>query len=185
MSLNEENTVASFLTRHPALKSVEIMHFGGSGFWPSTSACIPLLNLERIRASPRPLLSIIARGLNEVRLEWFEKDPVELFLSILGPMTWREIPFVYSRFCWGDQCAEIADSMSRNVPHTKTTYMEVYAPDRPVREGIIAQLMKSLPRFTELECLGIQTKGDGRGAWGANDEITVQGLGNIRNVSFE
>ncbi|KAJ7684208.1 hypothetical protein DFH06DRAFT_1312652 [Mycena polygramma] len=183
-SLQQEDTVASFLIRHPGLQSVEIIHSWAPDFWPSTSARIPLLNLERISAPSRFLPSIIARGLKEVRLEWLQEDPVEPVFSILGSMTRSNVPFVYSNFCWGDYCTEIVDSMSRNVPHAKTLYMYVYALDPMLREETIAQFMKSLPRFTKLQSFGIQTKGGDkrRSTFGVNeveDQITVQGFGDV------
>ncbi|KAJ7684217.1 hypothetical protein DFH06DRAFT_1462596 [Mycena polygramma] len=179
-SLQQEDTVASFLIRHPALKSVEIIHSWYADSWPSTSARIPLLNLERIRAPPRFLPSILARGLKEVRLEWLEKEPAEPIFSILGPMTRSDVPFVYSNFCRGDQCAEIVDSISRNVPHTKTLCMDIHMLSSMVRKEIIVQFMESLPLFTELQFFGIQTKGDVPGAtWGETDEITVQDFGDV------
>ncbi|KAJ6479978.1 hypothetical protein C8R47DRAFT_1074442 [Mycena vitilis] len=132
-STKEEDTVASFLIRHPALKSVEIIH------------------------------------------SW---DPVEPVFGILGPMTGTENPFVYSHFCWGDQFAEIMDSISRHVPHAKTIHMDVYALESWVRE-----VMESLPLFTGLRSFEIQSKGNSAGAtsttWGENDGITVRGLGDI------
>ncbi|KAJ6479982.1 hypothetical protein C8R47DRAFT_604321 [Mycena vitilis] len=182
-STKEEDMVASFLIRHPALKSVIITHSWSSEFWPSTLACIPLLDLQRICASPRRIPSILARNLHEVRLEWIDRDPVEPVFSILGPMTGTENPFVYSHFCWGDQFAEIMDSISRHVPHAKTIHMDVYALESWVREEIIVQVIESLPLFTGLRSFGIQSKGNSAGAtstmWGENDGITVRGLGDI------
>ncbi|KAJ7684215.1 hypothetical protein DFH06DRAFT_1462593 [Mycena polygramma] len=183
-SLQQEYSVVSFLIRHPALKSIEIVDSLHAEIWPSTSARIPLLNLERIRAPPRFLPSVFASGLREARLEWLERDPIEPVFSILGPMTRSDVPFVYSNFCYSDQCAEIVDSMSRNVPYVRTLHMDASLLDETWREETIEHLMESLPRFTDLESFGIQTVSGRhpRATFGedeAQDQIVVQGFGNV------
>lgn len=49
-STEHKDTLASFLTRHPALESIRIKDTPSFGSWPSTSARISLPALWRLRA---------------------------------------------------------------------------------------------------------------------------------------
>lgn len=118
-----DNTLASFLLRHPALKSIWIEDFRNFGPRPANSARIPLQHLERIRGPPTILPSIIAH-LTEVKLEWRETDPVETTFATLKSLARSDGPFACCNFCGNRQCQKIVDSVSSNLPSIRTLELE-------------------------------------------------------------
>jgi hypothetical protein len=128
-STEREDTLASFLMRHPALEIVEIESCGDPvEVWPSASTQIHLLNLRSIMCPARVIPSIFARGLQEARISW-EAGIHELETNIvaLAAMTGIDVPFAcYSQYCDAySYSTEIMDSISRNIPSTRTLHLEV------------------------------------------------------------
>ncbi|KAJ7777164.1 hypothetical protein B0H16DRAFT_1712208 [Mycena metata] len=69
-SKERRGTLASFLLRHPALKSVRITDFISLELWPPTATRIPLHDLQRIWAPPTVFPALVVDDLREVRLDW-------------------------------------------------------------------------------------------------------------------
>jgi len=178
-SPDREDMVASFLARHQALKSICILD--GFEAWSSTSARIPLLNLERIWAPVAFVTTIITGDLKYVHLHWEDTDPVEPTFTRLRSMTRSDIPFICSNDCDDHQFAPIMDSVSRNIPHTKTLHFAIEYRLPHSRDETIAQFKACLPRFTALVYFAIQSDYEGLsfGKTEAEDQITMQSLGNL------
>ncbi|KAF8155343.1 hypothetical protein K438DRAFT_1862636 [Mycena galopus ATCC 62051] len=158
----QQDTIASFLTRHTALKSIRIEKYPSEGYlqseiqsWPSTSARIPLLNLQHLRAPPKLLFAIITTRLKEVRLTWEKFEPVEPTFTALRSLTRSEIPFICSIRCWHQHCEEIVESFSKHMPHTRTLQMSVATHQPP--DVFLACFTRCLSSFTALECLSLCT----------------------------
>ncbi|KAJ6488025.1 hypothetical protein C8R45DRAFT_995277 [Mycena sanguinolenta] len=148
-----EAALASFLTRHPILKSLWI-ESSLAGSRPSTSAPIPLPNLERLRAPAKILSSIIATQLKEVRLSWGRLEPVDATFAALKPLARSDVPFICSVSCWGYGYNGIVDSVSTHLPHTKTLHIEIMNLDLfSEPHDMFASIPRLLSRFTNLAFL--------------------------------
>ncbi|KAJ7932833.1 hypothetical protein B0H13DRAFT_1954858 [Mycena leptocephala] len=143
--------ITSFLTRHPALKSVRIPRSTGIEHWSSPSARIPLPNLQRVLGPCNFLPFITASGLKAVHLQWYDTDPEQTFILLKG-MTRNDVPFVCVNVCGNDQFMPIMDSVSRHIPHTRTLFFKVPGVLRPDE----TQLKKYLSSFIDLAFWGIQ-----------------------------
>ncbi|KAJ6585652.1 hypothetical protein B0H19DRAFT_1110379 [Mycena capillaripes] len=147
--------VSSFLRRHSSLKSVS-SPWGGS-IQADPSAPLPLPHLRNFRG-PADVIPLIsgARDLEEVSLSWGDKQSgqdAEKIIRILKSMTRDDIPFI----CSNNHCyvfvVELLDSISRNLPQTKTLQMRAYRFDKE----ILAHLKNYLPRFASLLFLSVTT----------------------------
>ncbi|KAJ7467474.1 hypothetical protein FB451DRAFT_393760 [Mycena latifolia] len=179
-----EDTLASFLLRHPALKTLHIQYWNELEVWPSTSARIPLLHLERLRCPARLVPYIFSHSLAEVVLYWVDVDSEQnevekTFVTLKEMMSRTEISFLCINYAFEDDFPEIVDSLSRNIPHTKTLRLALLDyPDDP-RE-IIRHLRDCLSSFTGLIFLSLECICEpDRYLSGAEDEDpqTVQAFG--------
>ncbi|KAJ6566981.1 hypothetical protein B0H19DRAFT_716403 [Mycena capillaripes] len=160
-TLYSEEETYIFFNRHPGLKSVWIVSTWALFVrWvssPSTQITLP--NLERIRASPRILPSIITAGLKDVRLEWDDADvdppeagdpPEPLFIALRARIC-SSVPFTCSNACVPAECVAIIDSISRNIPRARTLQFEVYEEYEFPHDETVTQLIKTFSRFTHLQ----------------------------------
>ncbi|KAJ7467475.1 hypothetical protein FB451DRAFT_393759 [Mycena latifolia] len=173
-------TLVSFLLRHPALQTLHIQDWDRMEVWPSSSTRIPLLHLHQLQCPFRLVPSIFTGSLKNVGLDWFDipaPNEVEKTFGALKSMARTDIPFICSNTTAGPSSGvfmpEILNSLSRNIPHTRTLQLE-YANDDKV---VIRCLMDCLPSFTGLAFLSLE-------CWfpahsGAQDEDlqTVQAFG--------
>ncbi|KAJ7468033.1 hypothetical protein FB451DRAFT_1257848 [Mycena latifolia] len=169
-STEQEDTLASFLLRHRALKTLHVQDWAVlPETWPSGSARIPLLHLEHLRCPGEVIPVIATNSLKEARIYWMEDEPNDtegIFLA-LRSMARTDIPFVCSNDACDDCFPEIVNFLSRNIPHTKTLHLQmhnIYA-DR----GKIDDLKEYLPRFAGLVFFWIESS-VGPGAWGPEAE---------------
>ncbi|KAJ7100517.1 hypothetical protein C8R44DRAFT_353368 [Mycena epipterygia] len=165
--------LGSFLSRHPKLTRI---HVRGQ-LLRAPSARISLENLQYYRGPGILLPSLdVGIGLREARIEWSssEIDDLENIIVSLNSLTRHDIPFTFcTEDCDDDVDAlQIMDSISRNIPHTKTlrlaclvyfsyyTHEEIANTSRHIRE--------CLPRFTGLVYLGME------GHWPLKNEAESQ-----------
>jgi hypothetical protein len=129
-STDKENTLASFLLRHPALELLEIHGPIAVAVRQSAWARIRLPHLRYLRSPVVILPSIVAEGLTEAKLVWNPggTDDVEAIIVALKSMTRTDIPFVSCNENCSRQCTAVVDSISRNTPHTKTLGLRIYYP---------------------------------------------------------
>ncbi|KAJ7490831.1 hypothetical protein FB451DRAFT_626275 [Mycena latifolia] len=158
-SAERGDTLFSFLLRHPALTSLHIKASVELEVWPSTSTRTPLPHLQRLRCPARVVQSVAASGLVEARLYWeeyeHERVDVESTFLALKSLTRADVPFICSNdyFRSGYGFTEIVDSISRNMPQTKTLHLRLYELQSCV--NTINKLAECLPRFTALEFLAL------------------------------
>ncbi|KAJ6548187.1 hypothetical protein DFH09DRAFT_1169939 [Mycena vulgaris] len=165
-----EDTLASFLLRHPQLKQVHIQQLRYLEAWPSAQARIPLLQLQHLQCPVALLPSILACGVREVTLDWDTNAPndVDTLVGALKSMTRHDIPF-------------IVNAISRDIPHARTLSMQLHFSTSS--DGIIVDVVNCLPRFTNLAFFSVEvmfaTLRRGLTFWTteAEDRIRVQGLG--------
>ncbi|KAJ7687233.1 hypothetical protein B0H17DRAFT_1332496 [Mycena rosella] len=134
----EQDTLASFLIRHPGLENLHIQHIPYALERSSTSVRIPLPRLQQLRCPPRIIPSIVALRLKRVQLYWNndDLDEVENTFVALKAMT----------------ASDVVDSVSRNLPHTRTLQLQS---DYPPLHEAIGHLKNCLPRFTGLAFLSV------------------------------
>ncbi|KAJ7490809.1 hypothetical protein FB451DRAFT_1552412 [Mycena latifolia] len=143
-SSKEKDDLAAFLLRHPALETLYI-----PAMWPSMPTTrLPLDRLQQLRC-PAAL-----------RLDWYDCEggvpsDVEKTIVALKSMTRTDVPFVCSIGIYTLQFAEIVDSISRNLPHTKTLCLTLSLPFQNA-QGLTDQIMNCLPRFTGLVYLSLE-----------------------------
>ncbi|KAJ6548182.1 hypothetical protein DFH09DRAFT_1367018 [Mycena vulgaris] len=178
----EENTLASFLFRHPGLKTIRVEDFDNLEVWSSAQGRIPLLHLQHLKCPVAILPSIRASNLTRVTLEWHYSDSpadVERTIIALQSMTRPDIPFICSNDACDNAFAEIMTSLSIHIPHLRTLHMRLYWSSKS-NEEIIGHVMKCLPRFTSLIFFSFQIVFDYNDTfWDteAEDQTEVQGLG--------
>ncbi|KAJ7675127.1 hypothetical protein B0H17DRAFT_1182984 [Mycena rosella] len=180
-STERENSAASFLLRHPALKSLDLLY--PLDVRPTATARIPLLHLQRLRCPFRIVPGIEARCLEFARLDWEfgeEANDLEAIIVALKSMTHRDVPFICANDDCDDYFPEILASISRNIPYTKTLQMSmILLPQEHARSEIISHFTNYLPRFTSLLFLSLDVSFDCFGTNDAEDQISVQGLGDV------
>jgi hypothetical protein len=130
--MEEEDTLASFLLRHPTLEELEVWPL--EGVFPSAVVHIqiPLPHLRHLQSPAESVSSIVTKGLKEARLSWYfsaqETTNIEAIIVALKSMTRTDIPFVSRNENCNRQCTAVVDSISRNIPHTKTLGLHVSFP---------------------------------------------------------
>lgn len=124
-SSQQEDTIASFLIRHPTLETLWIEGAFNFESWPSTSARISMPNLQRLRAPPLFLASIVGSQLEEVGLDWEISEPETTFAALKSLMG-SDVPFVCCLDCWAHDCVEVVESLVKNMPHTRTLQLLVF-----------------------------------------------------------
>jgi hypothetical protein len=119
-SVKRNDTLDSFLLRHPLLKQLQAQGPVIKA-WPSTTAQLPLLDLQFLRCQARVVPSILSSGLKRADLSWNEQDSpseIEGMVVALKSLTRSDVPFVLSNAC-GRIFEHVMDSVSRNIPYTK------------------------------------------------------------------
>ncbi|KAJ7490807.1 hypothetical protein FB451DRAFT_1361557, partial [Mycena latifolia] len=128
-STEREDSLASFLLRHPSLETLHIQDwlYGQIQVWPSTSARIPLRHLQKLRCPVRIVPSIVSDTLKEARLDWYDAEPneVEAIFVALKSMARMDIPFICRNDSGDKFVFEIMNSLSRNIPHTKVLELKL------------------------------------------------------------
>lgn len=119
--------LSSFMSRHLTLVSFS------SPFREDLDARvpIPLLSLRKFRGPVSALPQIVGRDLGEARLAWAPKgrqQDVEKHMLALESLTSEDIPLVCSHDYCDDYFMEVLDSMTRNIPHTRTLVMRLFNP---------------------------------------------------------
>ncbi|KAJ7490806.1 hypothetical protein FB451DRAFT_1221120 [Mycena latifolia] len=155
-SSKEKDDLVAFLLRHPALATLDILV--GCPLTPKT--LIPLVHLQQLKCPAALVPFIVAHNLHEARLDWDHREggvpnEVEKTIVALKSMTHTNVPFVCSIEVFTLQFAEIVDSISRNLPHTKTFRLALYTSLRTPQEPT-DQVMNCLPRFTGLVYLSLE-----------------------------
>ncbi|KAJ6548173.1 hypothetical protein DFH09DRAFT_629305 [Mycena vulgaris] len=178
----EENTLASFLLRHPGLKTIRVEDLDDLEVWSSAQARIPLLHLQYLRCPVVILPSIRATSMTRVTLEWQSSDSpanVKPAIIALQSMTRPDIPFICSNVACDNTFAEIMTSLSSHIPHMSTLDMKLLW-QLTSNEEIIGHVMECLPRFAGLVFFSFEIVfGAGVTFWAteAKDRIEVQRLG--------
>ncbi|KAJ7235164.1 hypothetical protein B0H12DRAFT_150517 [Mycena haematopus] len=151
-STEHRDWVAAFLLRHPVLESIWITDHPNFESWPSTSAPIPMLNLQHLRAPPKFLSSITGTQLKDVRIQWSSRyEQVGAAFTTLKSLAADDTPFTCCTDCWADQVEEIVDAVSQHLPHTRTLQMEVQT-ILPLHH-VLPCFARCLPRLTGLAFL--------------------------------
>ncbi|KAJ7346156.1 hypothetical protein DFH08DRAFT_211122 [Mycena albidolilacea] len=152
-STEHKDTLASFLTRHPALESIRIQETPSFGSWPLTSALISLPALRRLRAPRNFPVSIANSRLTEFRLSFGNSGSVGATFSSLRSLTRIEVPFICGIDCLPHHCEKILDSVSTHIPHTRILQMEMFliTYTDPTLTEVFAFFVKCLARFSGLE----------------------------------
>ncbi|KAJ7100512.1 hypothetical protein C8R44DRAFT_888321 [Mycena epipterygia] len=105
----------------------------------------------------------VGLGLREARIQWSssEVDDLENIVVALNSLTRHDIPFT----CCSEDCddavdtPQIMDSISKNIPHTKTLQLvcqNAYLDDDIEIADTIRRIRESLPRFTSLVYLAME-----------------------------
>ncbi|KAJ7490841.1 hypothetical protein FB451DRAFT_1221228 [Mycena latifolia] len=166
-STEQDDTLASFLLRHRALKTLHVQDWDPLETWLSGSARIPLLHLEHLRCPGGVLPAIVTSSLKEARIYWVEYEPndAEGTFHALKSMVRTDVPFVCSNDACDGSFSAIVDSLSRNIPHTKTLHLQMYNLYADCNRSKMDDLKKYLSRFTGLAFLWIEST-LGSDAWG-------------------
>ncbi|KAJ7334899.1 hypothetical protein DFH08DRAFT_294793 [Mycena albidolilacea] len=176
----EENPHTSFLIRHPGLKTLWIVRDLVSGTWPSTSARIPMPNLQCLRAPATVLSYITEAQLKEVRLDFKDSIGFEATFTTFGSLTRTDVPFVASLDFWADDCTKTVDSALKHMPHLNTLQLMLHhslmdTPGHP----IIASLERCIAGFTGLAYFSFRNAGYVHDSF-TFDYSTVKAWGDIR-----
>ncbi|KAJ7490857.1 hypothetical protein FB451DRAFT_626723 [Mycena latifolia] len=180
-STEREDTLASFLTRHPALTKLRIQDWIVRESSPSVSPRIPLQHLKHLSCPIKFVPSIAASNLKEARLYW-DVDNIECTISALKSMTRPNEPFVCSNDVFAPiPFSDIVDSISKNIPHIKTLHLRLY--QLHSLRGTLDNLRTSLSRFTGLAYLSIEyvltIDSQFLGDTEAGEQLIVQGFGDV------
>ncbi|KAJ7642860.1 hypothetical protein B0H17DRAFT_1339176 [Mycena rosella] len=155
-STQREDTMASFLIRHPRLENICVEDWCTLVPRPSKSARIPLLQLQHLRCPVEMVPSINARALKKARIYWESLDEVvERTFVAFKSMTCPDVPFVLSNVGGDNHFKEIVNSVSRNIPHTKTLQLFL-SQLHIIHDDVIRDIEKCLPIFTGLTFLSIE-----------------------------
>ncbi|KAJ7687651.1 hypothetical protein B0H17DRAFT_1203541 [Mycena rosella] len=151
----QRHTFASFLIRHPGLENLYIQLGPHSLERSSGVVRIPLLRLQQLRCPSRILSSIVAPGIKQVELYWDDSglDEVDTIVLALKAMIPSDVPFICSNEACDKNLPAVVDSLSRNLPHTRTLRLCLYY--SPMKE-VIDHLKSCLPCFTGLAFLSVQ-----------------------------
>ncbi|KAJ6585585.1 hypothetical protein B0H19DRAFT_424939 [Mycena capillaripes] len=148
--------ITSFLKQHPSLKTFSSPLRGFIDADPPVPLSLPHLRNFRGPVTLIPLVSG-ARDLNEVKLSWGRKHPaqdVENIARTLKAMTRDDVPFICSNDDCGDSFVDVLDSISRNLPYTRTLQMRGSGVNVS-SETKLSHLKNCLPRFTGLLFLSV------------------------------
>jgi hypothetical protein len=123
-----DDLLASFLLRHPALKSFRI---------PDKStllapARIPLPHLQVLECPAEVIPSIITHGLRQAIIYWPTRLDVETIVVAVKSMARGDMPFVFCNKYCDEDFPEIVDSISRNIPHTRALQLRLQWKDTEV-----------------------------------------------------
>ncbi|KAJ7654310.1 hypothetical protein B0H17DRAFT_1214407 [Mycena rosella] len=137
----QQHTLASFLIRHPELKKLHIKCFPYRLRRYSTS-----LPPARSGLKYTGMIMMVTSGDLDV-------SEIESTFVALKAMTASDIPFI----CSNDKCDKnlyaIVDSLSRNLPHTRT--LQLHSFNLPPLNEVIDHPKNCLPRFTGLAFLSV------------------------------
>jgi hypothetical protein len=130
-----QETMESFLIRHPMLRYLHIQEWYLLEVWP-VAARISLPHLQNLDCSVKAIPSIVAHNLKEATLYWPDEEPhlvdIEASVAALKAMTHPDIPFVCANDVDDfDRFGEIVASIARHIPYTKTLQMRTYGLDSP------------------------------------------------------
>ncbi|KAJ7490811.1 hypothetical protein FB451DRAFT_1552416 [Mycena latifolia] len=151
-SSKEKDDLVVFLLRHPALTTLYI-----PAIYPTLTTRLPLGRLQELKCPAALVPFIVAHNLHEARLDWYDCEgdvpcDVEKTIIALRSMTRTDVPFVCSIDVYTLQFTEIVDSISRNLPHTKTLRLKLNLPFFNPQDPLI----NCLPCFTHLAFLSLE-----------------------------
>ncbi|KAJ7687645.1 hypothetical protein B0H17DRAFT_1180796 [Mycena rosella] len=152
----QQDTLASFLIRHPELENLRIQAFPYALERSSEAVRIPLLRLQQLRCPSRIIPSIVAPRIKRVKMYWDDGglDDVDTIFVALKAMVPSDVPLTCSTInCNKHLYSEVVDSLSRNLPYTRT--LQLYLYDSPAWNEVIGHLKNCLPRFTGLAFLSV------------------------------
>ncbi|KAJ7687267.1 hypothetical protein B0H17DRAFT_1136390 [Mycena rosella] len=179
-SHTEPHTLASFLIRHSGLEKLHIRDFSYGLPRPSTSACIPLLRLQQLGCPSRIIPFIAALRLKRVKLYWdddLDVGEIENTFVALKAMITSDVLFISSNANCDKNLSAVVDSLSRNLPHTRTLQLlSFFSP--PLTE-VIGHLKNYLPRFTGLAFLSVQYEGFQAKPSTGKEEEEINVLGDV------
>ncbi|KAJ6548172.1 hypothetical protein DFH09DRAFT_1169908 [Mycena vulgaris] len=100
---------------------------------------------------------MLANRLKEATLDWDTPRTVdiEMIVRALSSMTHPDVPFVCSNYHCGSNFAEIVNSVSRNIPHTRTLSIRLLELPMP-KHAVIGQFIDCLPRFPGLRFFALE-----------------------------
>ncbi|KAJ7629581.1 hypothetical protein B0H17DRAFT_1218142 [Mycena rosella] len=144
-SAEKQDVLMSFLLRHPALENLHIEDPYHMEVWPSQSARIPLLHLQRLRCPAKIVPSIDTTNLRRARLCW---NTGVLILS--NPPKSKTSSFRFGR--WP---TPISPS---NMPNMRTLQLGLTFGPTHIDEHneIMGHLKNYLPRFMTLAFLSLE-----------------------------
>ncbi|KAJ6548184.1 hypothetical protein DFH09DRAFT_1169933, partial [Mycena vulgaris] len=173
--------LASFLIRHPLLTNLNIKGVPPPSL-KSLDIRIPLPHLQGYYG-PTSLLSSFEMGgfsLRTANLRWSADDSADLESIVLrlASSTRPDIPFILtSEINCQENCVALVESLSRNMPHTRTLQCKsVYnlALDAETNRRITA----CISRFTGLAFLAIGYRSSGPVCWrDEQDRMTAEAWG--------
>ncbi|KAJ6548233.1 hypothetical protein DFH09DRAFT_1170037 [Mycena vulgaris] len=100
---------------------------------------------------------MLANRLKEATLDWdtLGTIDIEMVVRALRSMTHPDVPFVCSNYHCGNNFAEIVNSVSRNIPHTRTLCIRLLELPMP-KHAVIGQFIDCLPRFPGLQFFALE-----------------------------
>ncbi|KAJ6543913.1 hypothetical protein B0H19DRAFT_290407 [Mycena capillaripes] len=147
--------MSSFLQHHSSIRSFSSPLTGTSDKYEALPAPCSLPYLRNFRgAAPLVPLILDAQDLSEVMLSLGRKrsaQDVEKIIHTLESMTRDGTPFICSNDDCEESFIEILDSISRNLPQTKTLQMRGCVPNK---ENLV-HLQNCLPPFARLLFLSV------------------------------
>ncbi|KAJ7434873.1 hypothetical protein FB451DRAFT_1466175 [Mycena latifolia] len=132
-STQREDTLGSFLGRHPGLQNLHVQYGGTLDPWPAAFTRIPLRRLEHLKCPVKLVPSITTSVLKEAWISWYwdedeEPDDLRAIGLALNSMTRTEVPFISSNdiFEHDNNVMEIVHTLSMYIPHTKTFHLQLF-----------------------------------------------------------
>ncbi|KAJ7505774.1 hypothetical protein B0H11DRAFT_358724 [Mycena galericulata] len=144
----------SFLSRHPALKSLAL-----GSFFNIVSSPVSLSSLQEFNGPTDLVPWIFSRNLREVQLSWMnlrsERD-VEPSILAIRPQIPNNIAFTCSNKYCAPYFPEIMDSILKNIPQTKALRMQVFHV-QPSDDENFTRVKSCLRRPSHLQFLSFET----------------------------
>ncbi|KAJ7687271.1 hypothetical protein B0H17DRAFT_1180915 [Mycena rosella] len=168
-AMEQQDMLASFLIRHPGLENLRIPTSFYAPGQSSPSDRIPLLRLQQLECPSKILPSIVAPRMKRVKLYWDACDDdldvgeIENTFVALKAMIPSDVPFICSNDGCNENLSTVVDSLSRNLPHTRT--LQLYLYNCPLWDWVVGHLKDCLPRFMGLTFLSLH------GSW---VELSIQ-----------